>query len=142
MENNKLPTILNDTIAWIIVLAIFGLILLIFFSILSSCIYSETMNHNIDYSKLSIEQHKITDIQKYHSNELSLFELGLWTKIKYPCDSKIKYEITTESGEIIGASMTNLRLNAIYVLYINRNVWNGEEVAWFNDFYMIDVGCD
>ena len=114
--------------------ALITLIIIVGFMILSGTVYTKVAIDDIKNADLSIELHEITNIEKYYDKQNTLVDAAMWKPEKYPC--RIKYEITTETGEIIGTDVDCLKLDGTYTMYINRCVWNEEEIAWFNDCYL------
>ena len=127
---------IDDVILVIGVVTAIIMTIIVVISIITTGIYTSNVNNNIEHSKMSIESHTIVDIQSYSSISKTYGDQTLLKYDKYPTSSKIKYEVTLETGEIIGTSAKCLQLNETYMMYIYRSNWQGNDVVWFDDCYL------
>jgi len=124
-----------DEFANIIILCAVIMAIVMGITLISASQYTIECINGIHSANISLETHKIIHIEKYNGQQNDLIDCAFWKPEKYPC--KIKYEITTDTGEIIGTTLNNLKLNGTCTMYINKCKWNDAEIAWFNDCYEI-----
>jgi len=86
-------------------------------------------------STLSEEIHTITNINMYVSTSTTE-ATEKYLPYTFDSDNKISYEVELDTGEIIGTGADGLELNKKCVMFIHKVNWNGEDIAWFENYYI------